>query len=244
MIDENNYKRALSNIGSSSEITLEGLEKRKHAKIRKRALVTTYSLIGAAVLFAGSNATAYAMNGEPWITSVFKAESGIEMTIEDIDEDHTQGTIIVNDDALDAYYDVEDDKLFFTFKDTKQDITDQCSDTDYFKYDYDGEDGLKHTIIIGATPENPGYVEYAFDKDGKCVFDFNNLIGDIKDQGANTDVDGTVVISQTNDEDGDVIVESYTTVTSSDDSEDPSYVPEEAQKPDWLINAEKDLGIK
>ena len=239
MIDENNYKRALSNIGSSSEITLEGLEKRKHAKIRKRALVTTYSLIGAAVLFAGSNATAYAMNGEPWITSIFKSESGIEMTVENMDDATTVGTVTINDDALDAFYDVEGDKLFFTFKDTKQDITDQCSDTDYFKYDYDGEDGLKHTIIIGGTPENPGYAEYAFDENGKCVFDFNNLLGNVESVD-----DGTVLVSQSTSEDGDVQTDTYVTVGKDDDNAESTYVPEEAQKPDWLINAEKDLGIK
>ena len=36
MIDENNYKRALSNIESKSEITLEGLEKKKKTIKRRK----------------------------------------------------------------------------------------------------------------------------------------------------------------------------------------------------------------
>lgn len=51
-------------------------------------------------------------------------------------------------------------KLIFTLDGSSLDITDLCSETEYYRYDSTDPDGYRHTLIIGGTPEDWGYAEY------------------------------------------------------------------------------------
>lgn len=55
---------------------------------------------------------------------------------------------------------VVDGRLIFTLDGSGLDITDQCSETKYYRYDSTDSDGYHHTLIIGGTPADWGYAEY------------------------------------------------------------------------------------
>ena len=55
------------------------------------------------------------------------------------------------------------------------DITDSCSDTDYYRYEIANTDGSKSVILIGGTIENNGWVELVFDAKGNYVFNQMNV---------------------------------------------------------------------
>ena len=223
MINQERYKNIFDSIDSSSEITLDSLNKRNHELKKKRLRNSLYSLAAFATLFLGSNAVSYAKTGEFWVASAFnfKTGSGMEVTIDNTSPDETKTTINYDDANAKDYYSVEDGRLYFVFNDIKQDITDECSEDDYFKYEYTDEDSYRHVIIVGGTVDNPGWAEYIFDNDGNYEEDFyvEEYSDGVDDGITNYDV-------YEYNEDGDI-------------NEIISMLGE----PKWLIYAEYSLGI-
>lgn len=61
---------------------------------------------------------------------------------------------------------VWNDRIFFTLDSSYTDITDQCSDTDYYQYESTDPDGSRHTVLIGGTPDHVGWAEFTLLPDG------------------------------------------------------------------------------
>lgn len=57
----------------------------------------------------------------------------------------------------------EDGRILLTTPDGELDITDRCSKTEPFIYEFKDESGAQHYIIAGGTPESCGFVEYIVD---------------------------------------------------------------------------------
>lgn len=75
-----------------------------------------------------------------------------------------EGNRFVNMTASDdsAPVEVQDGRIYFVRGDTREDITDQCSEERYFSYDETTEDGARQVLVIGGTPEQVGYVNFAW----------------------------------------------------------------------------------
>ena len=262
MINQERYKNIFDSIDSSSEITLDSLNKRNHELKKKRLRNSLYSLAAFATLFLGSNAVSYAKTGEFWVASAFnfKTGSGMEVTIDNTSPDETKTTINYDDANAKDYYSVEDGRLYFVFNDIKRDITDACSEDDYFKYEYTDEDSYRHVIIVGGTVDNPGWAEYIFDKDGKYIF--NNMNVKCSEAGDNEEISATYIIDEPDDSNDsgnsgnyeeDFYVEVYSDgvddgITNSEVYEynadgDINEIISMLGEPKWLIYAEYSLGI-
>ena len=249
MNNQERYKNIFDSIESNSEITLDSLDKRKHQLKKKRLRTSLYSFATFAFLFLGSNAVSYAKTGEFWVSKAFKTGNGVEVSMSEYeltDEDaDTEDSELVeyevevkfDDEKIPDYYAVEDNRLYFVINGTKKDITDECNENDYFKYEYIDEDSYKHVIIVGGTVENPGWSEYIFDKDGNYVFNFSNSDKDASSPHVTVTQDDEYVTSDTEEEVIDSTFDgtTYAYEESGDDATD--------ENPQWLKNAEKDLGL-
>lgn len=60
---------------------------------------------------------------------------------------------------------VRDGRVYFTLD--HSDITEYCSETTYFRYDFTDEEGIDHIILIGGEPDYIGWTEILFFEDGR-----------------------------------------------------------------------------
>ena len=76
------------------------------------------------------------------------------------DENHlfTSGT-------ANSMVEVIDGRVYFTLDNT--DITEYCSATTYFRYDFTDEQGISHVFLIGGEIDTIGWTEILFFEDGK-----------------------------------------------------------------------------
>ena len=236
MVNQESYRRAFMNMGDRPEITLETLNKRKKEISRRRARNSTIAAMAVVLMFVGSNAVSYAKSGEFWVTSVLKFTTGNGITVEVEDgnysENESVSKVSITSEDVSDYYKVENDRLFFQFKGTKEDITDKCSDSDYYKHEYTDEDSLRHVVVVGGTVQNPGWAEYVFDKDNNLVFNMAYNDGETEGQ-----YNMQIEEKETGDENTSEFICRY-----DDDDVDEAVL--NTNKPDWMKNAEKDLGIE
>ena len=236
MVNQESYRSAFKNIGDRPEITLETLNKRKKEISRRRARNSTIAAMAVVLMFVGSNAVSYAKSGEFWVTSMLKftTGNGITVQVEDgnVSENESISKVSITTNELDDYYKVENDRLFFKFKDIQEDITDQCSESDYYKHEYTDEDSLRHVVIVGGTVQSPGWAEYVFDKDNNLVFNMAYNDGETEGQ-----YNMQIEEKETGDENTSEFICRY-----DDDDVDEAVL--NTNKPDWMKNAEKDLGIE
>lgn len=54
--------------------------------------------------------------------------------------------------------------------DVREDVTDLCSESTYFRYELANSDGSKSVIFVGGTVTDNGWIELLFDADGNYVF--------------------------------------------------------------------------
>jgi len=50
-----------------------------------------------------------------------------------------------------------------------KDITSYCSEDTFYQYERTNENGYRHVLLIGGTPDNLGWTEIVFDKNGSFV---------------------------------------------------------------------------
>ena len=238
MVNLESYRNAFENMGDRPEITLETLNKRKKEISRRRARNSTLAAMAVVIMFVGSNAVSYAKSGEFWVTSVLKFTTGNGITVEVEDgnysENESVSKVSITSEDVSDYYKVENDRLFFQFKGSKEDITDKCSDSDYYKHEYTDEDSLRHVVVVGGTVQSPGWAEYVFDKDNNLVFDMTNNDGETEGQ-----YNMLIEEKETGDENTSEAICRY---DYDDDDVDEAVL--NTNKPDWMKNAEKDLGIE
>ena len=161
---ENQFKSTYSKIkiddSRRTEIeTVIGSKKNKNA-IWIRSSLAVAGLI--AVLFIIPATRTEIVNA---IISVFTA-NGQEITVEQLPN---ESVVVVNEVDEKGYARVENDRLYLVVGDVKIDVTDQCSETEYYRYEIVNNDGSRNVIIIGGTINNPGWVELIFDSSGNYV---------------------------------------------------------------------------
>lgn len=76
------------------------------------------------------------------------------------------------------YVKVVNGRLYFVIDDIQIDVTDECSDTSYYRYEIKNADGSRNVIFVGGTIENAGWVELIFDSEGKYVTNRMQIRGD------------------------------------------------------------------
>ncbi|MCR5728155.1 MAG: hypothetical protein K6G24_11900 [Lachnospiraceae bacterium] len=172
MYENETYKKAFDMIGSKTVITADSLEKRKSVQQKRRLQQAVYAFVAAAILFVGSNAVTYAMNGETWLSYAFNTRfgNGVEVAVEEYTSDEINDVSMIsfelkgNDNI--EYFTQEDGRLFFVFGDIKEDITDICTGDNFYDHEYYDENGSRHVIVVGCNNGEPECAEYIFNDNG------------------------------------------------------------------------------
>ena len=164
---ENQFKSTYSKIkiddSRRTEMeTVIGSKKNKNA-IWIRSSLAVAGLI--AVLFIIPATRTQIVNAATNLIRVFTA-GGQEITV----EQHSDESVVSIDyDENKSYSLVENGRLYLVVGDVKIDVTNQCSDTEYYRYEIVNNDGSRNVIFIGGTINNPGWVELIFDASGNYV---------------------------------------------------------------------------
>lgn len=105
-----------------------------------------------------------------------RTKSGMEISAtSSVDTENSiyffEKTIVAPDEA-DNYAQTKDGKLYYVIDGEWNDVTDQCSETDFLRYVMNDQDGDKVVIYVGGTPDCKGSLEFTYDKDGKlfCLY--------------------------------------------------------------------------
>ena len=222
MYENESYKKAFDMIGSKTVITADSLEKRKKVQAKRRLQQAACAFAACAVLFIGSNAVTYAMNGESWLSYAFSAKIGTggEVAVEEYTSDEINDVSLISfelkGDENIEYFTQEGDRLFFVFNDIKEDITDICIGDSFYNHEYYDENGIRHVIVVGCNHGKPECAEYIFNDNGYVFC----LAPCIENSAAEDNL--------------------HLYLINSPLSRDIRY---EEGKPDWLANAEKALGL-
>ena len=164
---ENQFKSTYSKIriddGRRTEMeAVIGRKKNKNA-VWIRSSLAVAGLI--AVLFVIPATRTEIVNAASRIISVFTA-NGQEITVE---QRTNESVAVVNDVDEKGYALVENGRLYFVHGDIKTDVTDQCSETSYYRYEIVNSDGSRNVIFVGGTVVDYGWVELIFDNTGKYI---------------------------------------------------------------------------
>lgn len=129
-----------------------------NSKKSRRPMAAVIAVCAVAVL----TVTAFASGGRV-LERVFKMMTGSTVS-QGVDGD---GRYYFEDGGEDPVSPVElrdDGRLYLTVNGEDRDITDECSYETPYVYECTGEDGLRHTFIIGGEPDSTGWVEFASDE--------------------------------------------------------------------------------
>lgn len=111
---------------------------------------------------------ALAVSAAQSIARIFGFANGQEVVIT---ESENETAASVNESyGFDTYLRTENGRLIFSFDGLNEDITDQVSASDYFRYEKAMADGGKAIILVGgSSPEMWGWVELVFDSKGYYI---------------------------------------------------------------------------
>lgn len=172
---ENKFKDAYGKImiDGCRKAEMEAVIRKKKDKsvIWTRSLLVLAGLI--AVLFVIPATRTQIVNAASNFIRVFTATNQ-EITVEQLPD---ESVVTVNDIEKTNYTLVENGRLYLVIGDIKIDVTDQCSETEYYRYEINNNDGSKNVIFIGGTIENPGWVELIFDASGSYVTNHMHING-------------------------------------------------------------------
>ena len=62
---------------------------------------------------------------------------------------------------------VRDGQIYFILDGSNTNITKQCSEETYYQYETVDNNGYRHVLLIGGTPDNVGMAEYLWDQSGE-----------------------------------------------------------------------------
>jgi len=60
---------------------------------------------------------------------------------------------------------VRDGQVYFTLDGSGKDITSHCTETTYYEHEHMADNGYRHVVIVGGTPDNLGWGEFIWDAD-------------------------------------------------------------------------------
>ena len=177
MTNHEKYKQAFDCLTTDAEINLNPASIR-HSRTTRVVRRLCYTAACLVMLFAASNGICYAATGKSLVHTIIVMADGSNV---EISEDDNSVTFTIEKTGDLSYTTVENGRLYLNLNDEKTDITDQCSDTDYFRKDYTDSEGNKHVLIAGGTVESYGWAEYIFNSEGKYIFNTMNIPTDEAD---------------------------------------------------------------
>lgn len=133
--------------------------KTKPCILRKKAFVLAATLT-IFLLFSG-----FTYGAVKYIQTVF----GLQMRISECE---TGGVEISGEyiGELNPPAEIIDGRLIFTLDGSNRDITNQCSETTYFRYDMVDEKGIQHIIFIGGTIDDWGFGDMIWDEEFQTYY--------------------------------------------------------------------------
>lgn len=171
MNNHENYKKAFDTLQTDAEINLSRTSIR-HSRTTRVVRRICYTAACLVMLFAASNGICYAATGKSLVHTIIVMADGSNVEISEADNSVTF-TIEKTGDL--SYTTAENGRLYLNLNDEKTDITDQCSETDYYRHDYTDSEGNTHVLIAGGTVESYGWAEYIFNAEGKYIFNTMNI---------------------------------------------------------------------
>ena len=177
MTNHEKYKQAFDCLTTDAEINLNpaSIRRSRTTRVVRRMCYTAACLV---MMFAASNGICYAATGKSLVHTIIVMADGSNV---EISEDDNSVTFTIEKTGDLSYTTAENGRLYLNLNDEKTDITDQCSDTDYFRKDYTDSEGNKHVLIAGGTVESYGWAEYIFNSEGKYIFNTMNIPTDETD---------------------------------------------------------------
>ncbi len=158
---------------------------RDESTMKQSPIKRYYILAAAAVIIASifviPPTRNMAMAAARYIKNKLSFRSGIEIEYTSPEPGAEAGTIqqttvsLSTDDkeSINKYTESENDKLYYLDGNKKIDITNKCSEETYYKTSYKMDNGNTSTIYIGGTADNNGWIEFSYDKSGKCITQTN-----------------------------------------------------------------------
>lgn len=139
-----------------SEVTAMSTKPRRPIRILITAAVV------AAALTAGALAASGVLSRIPLLTG-----GQIEVSYGTRPDGSGYADISRSTDVENCPIEVRDGVVWFTTETEEEvDITGQFSETEPYVYSYTDSVGARHDVVVGGTPENYGYFEYAYSEDG------------------------------------------------------------------------------
>ena len=125
-----------------------------------RILVTAAAV--AAALTVGALAASGVLSRIPLLTG-----GQIEVSYGTGEDGSSYGRISKSTGEESCPVEIRDGVVWFTTETGEElDITGQFSETEPYVYSYTDSVGARHDVVVGGTPENYGYFEYAYSEDG------------------------------------------------------------------------------
>ena len=66
---------------------------------------------------------------------------------------------------------LRDGRILFLCWEEEIDVTDRCSERDYYAWEYAYDNGVRQLVLVGGTPESAGWLQVYFFTDGTAAFD-------------------------------------------------------------------------
>ncbi len=132
------------------------------AKPRRPIRILITAAVVAAALTAGALAASGVLSRIPLLTG-----GQIEVSYGTGEDGSSYGRISKSTGEESCPVEIQDGVVWFTTETGEEvDITGQFSETEPYVYSYTDSVGARHDVVVGGTPENYGYFEYAYSEDG------------------------------------------------------------------------------
>ena len=132
------------------------------AKPRRPIRILVTAAVVAAALTAGALAASGVLSRIPLLTG-----GQIEVSYGTGEDGSSYGRISKSTGEENCPVEIQDGVVWFTTETGEElDITGQFSETEPYVYSYTDSVGARHDVVVGGTPENYGYFEYAYSEDG------------------------------------------------------------------------------
>lgn len=169
------YKKAFDKVemneNNKNEIRSSLMEmqvsKRKNMPVWMKTSIAAAILVG--VLLCVPTTSTLANNVLEYVIGVFQFSDGGEVSVEYNDAGDEASVVVTMDVDEQNYVEVVDERIYFIYGDSKKDVTNHCSETEYYEYEEIDTDGNRHIIFVGGTSEAAGWVELLFDSDGNYI---------------------------------------------------------------------------
>ena len=177
---ENRFKDTYNKISIDEgrrAVMEEAIRRKKNGNVAARSVLIAVTAALAVMMIIPATRTRM-VNAAAGLISLFSA-GGQEITVEHKNKENKVSVDYT--DSNKSYTAVENGRLYMVVGDVKKDVTDQCSMTDYYRYETVNPDGGKSVILVGGTVDRHGWIELIYDANGKYVTNVMDVPGDPDD---------------------------------------------------------------